>query len=92
MIELFLLLITSNKTLFKTILTTNINTNNADTLTDAELAQKQQEFTNALMETPIGALFTTISNDYDESIYNYYDNNTVDNTVNNNVNAIQPNM
>ena len=70
----------------------NINTNNADTLTDAELAQKQQEFTNALMETPIGALFTTVSNDYNESIYNYYDNNTVDNTVNNNVNAIQPNM
>lgn len=53
----------------------NINTDSADTLTDEQLAEKEKEFMDALMETPIGIFFSTVSNDYDPSIYNYYDQN-----------------
>lgn len=52
----------------------NINTDSADILTDEQLAEKEKEFRDALMETPIGIFFSTVSNDYDSSIYDYYDN------------------
>lgn len=60
----------------------NINTDSADTLSEEEIAAKEQEFNNTLMETPIGIFFSTVSNDYDESIYNYYNNDTTQDNSN----------
>ncbi len=53
----------------------NINTGSATTLEEEQLAQKHQEFVNAVMETPIGILFKTVSGDTNPEINDYYEIN-----------------
>lgn len=59
----------------------NINTDSAVQLTDEELQKQQEEFINALKDTPIGTILTTISGDYDPTIKDYYDNNGYTNMI-----------
>lgn len=53
----------------------NINTDSAVQLSDEEMKKQQEDFMNALKDTPVGKLITTISGDYDPTIKDYYDNN-----------------
>jgi len=50
----------------------NVNTGTAVTLSDSELQSKEQEFIEALKDTPVYNLFTTVSGEYDDSIQEYY--------------------
>jgi len=63
----------------------NINTTAAVTLTDEELLNHHNEFINNLKNTPIGKLLTTVSNDYDPSIKNYYTQNNLNNNEENTI-------
>ena len=68
-----------------------INTGNAQTLTEAELMQKQNTFMTGLMNTPIGMLFQTMGGDNSGGINDYYEittddmNNTDDVIISDNV-------
>lgn len=62
----------------------NINTDTAITVSDAELATIQQDFITSISNLPIAKLFTTVDNNYDPSIGDYYENNGSLNDFNNN--------
>ena len=49
----------------------NINASTAKTLSEAELEEKLNEFVNTLKNTPLAKLFTTVSGEFDESIFKY---------------------
>lgn len=51
----------------------NINTDAAVTLDDNELTMQRNTFMKAILDTPIGKLFSTVSGDYDNNIPDYYD-------------------
>lgn len=57
-----------------------INTGNAQTVTEEELAQKQTAFMASLTNTPIGMLFQTMSGDNSAGINDYYEITTGDQT------------
>lgn len=78
----------------------NINTDAAVTLDDNELTMQRNTFMKAILDTPLGKLFSTVSGDYDDNIPDYYDdengsnltqgensNNQVQNPNENTVNA-----
>lgn len=51
----------------------NINTDTAIQIDDAELEKVQQDFVKAVLESPIGKIFTSTSGGYDPDIKDYYD-------------------
>ena len=51
----------------------NINTDTAITLDDNELTMQRNTFMKAILDTPLGKLFSTVSGDYDDNIPDYYD-------------------
>ena len=66
----------------------NINASTAKTLSEAELEEKLNEFVNTLKNTPLAKLFTTVSGEFDESIFKHRTEDTTkaleDNSYNNN--------
>ncbi len=62
----------------------NINTSTAQQLGEEEISIYKNEFMNALKETPIGKALTTVSNDYDNTIGDYYTNNYPNNSTSSN--------